>query len=87
MKIESSENFENEQSPEEIKSVLEMALSQGRHVNLTIADREGNLSAAPDLIIEELNGDDLMMTFLEEDGEVGALIPLQLSRVKNAELI
>jgi hypothetical protein len=88
MGIESSEHssLENEQTPEEIRSVLETALEQGRHVDLVINSLAGEPVPTPDLIVEEFEGDNLMMTYLAEDGDVGELIPLEFARVKRAEL-
>lgn len=85
MGIESFENkiAEKEQTLEEIKSVLEIALKKGLHVDLVISGEPG---PTPDLIVEEIEGDDLRMTYLAEDGDVGESIPLDLKRVKKAEL-
>ena len=88
MGIESFESpsMENEQTPEEIRSVLETALEQGRHVDLVINNLAGEPIPTPDLIVEEFDGECLAMIYLAEDGDVGELIPLELARVKKAEL-
>ena len=85
MGIESFENkiAEKEQTLEEIKSVLEKALKEGLHVDLVISGEPGT---TPDLIVEEIEGDDLRMTYLAEDGDVGESIPLDLKLIKKAEL-
>ena len=85
MGIESFENkiAEKEQTLEEIKSVLEKALKEGLHVDLVISWEPGT---TPDLIVEEIEGDDLRMTYLAEDGDVGESIPLDLKLIKKAEL-
>ena len=85
MGIESFENkiAEKEQTLEEIKLVLEKALKEGLHVDLVISGEPG---PTPDLIVEEIEGDDLRMTYLAEDGDVGESIPLDLKRIKKAEL-
>ena len=77
---------EKEQTPEEIRSVLETAWREGRAVDLVILDSGGVPRPVPDLLVEEMEGDDLMMTYIAEDGDVGELIPLSLRRVKRAEL-
>jgi len=89
MGVESFErpSMENEQTPEEIRLVLETALKEGRHVDLVINNLAGEPVPTPDLIVEEFDGEYLMMTYLAEDGDVGELIPLELARVKKAGLI
>jgi hypothetical protein len=87
MGIESFKNeiaeAEKEQTLEEIKSVLEIALKKGLHVDLVISGEPG---PTPDLIVEEIGGDNLRMTYLAEDGDVGESIPLDLKRIKKAVL-
>lgn len=78
--------IEKEQTPEEIRAVLEIALREGRHIDLIITNLAGNPVLTPDLIVEEFEGDELMMTYIAEDGDVGELIPLSLARIKKAEL-
>ncbi len=75
-----------EQSREEITAVLEAAVKEGRHVDLVIESKAGEACFTPDLIVEEFDGDYAMITYIAEDGEVGELIPLKISRVKKAEL-
>ncbi|MCX6740676.1 MAG: hypothetical protein NTZ49_05640 [Candidatus Parcubacteria bacterium] len=89
MGIESFEqpDKEKEQTQEEIESVLKQALEKGLHVNLVITDLSGAPVFTPDLIVEEFEGDDLRMTYLAEDDDVGESIPLDLKRIKKAELI
>lgn len=89
MSIESFKNQikEKEQTTEEIESILKQALEKGLHVNLVIKDLSGKPIFTPDLIVEEFEGADLRMTYLAEDGDVGESIPLELSRIKKAELI
>lgn len=88
MGTESLENLpaEREQTPEEIMEILEIALEQGRHVDLTIDDLAGNPMPTPDLIVEEFDGSYLAMTYLVEDGDVGELIPLKFTRIRKAVL-
>jgi hypothetical protein len=76
---------EKEQTPEEIRSVLETALKEERHVDLVIVNSDG-ARLTPDLIVEELDDDCAMMTYIAEDGDVGELIPLELTRIKKAAL-
>ncbi|MBN1325711.1 hypothetical protein JW977_01880 [Candidatus Falkowbacteria bacterium] len=85
MKIEQP-SIEKEQAQEEIKKVLEQALKEGLRVDLIINNLNGNPDNVPDLIVEEIQGDNLMMTYLTEDGDVGESIPLDLKRIKNAKL-
>lgn len=77
---------EKEQTPEEIREVLETALREECPVDLIISTLEGEPRFTPDLLVEEIDGDYLMMTYLDEKGELGELIPLEFSRVKKAEL-
>ncbi len=78
---------EKEQTPEEIKSILKQALEQELHVDLVITDLEGKPVFTPDLIVEEIEGDELRMTYIAEDGDWGESIPLDLERIKKASLI
>lgn len=91
MVIESFEHLNNkkekEQTREEIESILKQALEKGLHVDLVISDLDGKPVYTPDLIVEEFEGNDLRMTYLAEDGDVGESIPLDLPRIKKAELI
>lgn len=89
MGIESLEkpNNEKEQTPKEIESILKQALKKGLHVNLVITDLSGKPVFTPDLIVEEIQGNDLRMTYIAEDGDVGESIPIDLSRIKKAVLI
>ncbi|MFH0892471.1 MAG: hypothetical protein V1867_06865 [Candidatus Falkowbacteria bacterium] len=76
---------EKEQTPEEIRRVMEIALKEGRHVDLVIVNSDC-AKFTPDLIVEELDNEYAMMTYIAEDGDVGELIPLKLARIKKAEL-
>ncbi|MDD5341464.1 MAG: hypothetical protein PHC97_03465 [Patescibacteria group bacterium] len=77
---------EKEQTPEEIKSILESALKNEQHVDLVIVNSEGKPEPTPDLIVEELENDYAMMTYIDSDGDLGESIPLDLKRVKKATL-
>lgn len=85
MKIEQP-TIEKGQTIEEIKSILETALKEGLHVDLLIVDLKGTPQLTPDLIIEELEKDHAMMTYIAEDGDLGESIPLDLNRIKKAKL-
>ncbi len=78
---------EQEQTQEEIESTIKQALEKGLHVNLVITDSSGTPVFTPDLIVEEIEGDELRFTYLAEDGDVAESIPLDLSRIKKAVLI
>lgn len=80
-------NNEKEQTPEEINAILKEALEKGLHVDLVINDLEGKPVNTPDLIVEEIQGNDIRMTYIAEDGDVGESIPLDLLRIKKAVLI
>ena len=79
-------SLEKEQAPEEKRLILERALKEGLHVDLVINNLAGEPTPAPDLIVEEFEGNNLMMTYLAEDGDVGELIPLSFSRIKKVDL-
>ena len=80
-------NNEKEQTKEEIEAVLKQALEKGLSVDLVISDLEGKPVDTPDLIVEEIQGNDLRMTYIAEDGDVGESIPIDLTRIKKATLI
>jgi len=80
-------NNKKEQTKEEIEAILKQALEKGLHVDLVIFDLDGKPNDTPDLIVEEIQGDDLRMTYLADDGDLGESIPLALSRIKKAKLI
>lgn len=80
---------EKEQSPEEIWTVLREALdSRGKcSVDLIILNSAGKPENAPDLIVEEIDGNNLVMTYFDyERNEFGEEIPLDFFRVKKAKL-
>lgn len=78
---EEKQGEEKEQTQEEIREILEKALSEKSHVDLLIDGRE-----APDLIVEEIREDYLIMTYLNDKGEMGEGIPLNFSSIKRAKL-
>jgi len=78
--------IEKGQTPEEIKSILETALKQSRSVDLEIVDSSGTPQSTPDLIVEDLEKDYAIMTYIAEDGGLGESIPLDLKRIKKEEL-
>jgi hypothetical protein len=80
-------NNEKEQTREEIEAILKQALEKELHVDLVISDLDGKPVFTPDLIVEEMEGDELRMTYIAEDGDVGESIPLDLPRIKKATLI
>lgn len=80
-------NIEKEQSKEEIVAILKQALEKELHVDLVTLNLDGKPNYTPDLIVEEIQGNDLRMTYLAEDGDVGESIPLNLQRIKKAKLL
>jgi len=80
-------NIEKEQTKEEIEAILKQALEKELHVDLVILDLDGKPNDTPDLIVEEIQGNDLRMTYIAEDGDYGESIPLDLRRIKNAKLL
>ncbi len=83
---EPGEQEKKEQTPEEIRVVLEKALEEQSAVDLTILNLEGKPVSTPDLIVEAIEGSYLTMTYLDKDGRLGEEIPLEISRVTKAEL-
>ena len=85
-KFDSVPPVEKEQTPEEIKSILEQALRENAPLDLLIMDLEGNPNLTPDLYVEEMDGEYAMMTYFDEGGEPGELIPLEITRIQKAAL-
>jgi predicted transcriptional regulator len=83
-KIE-QKNFE--QTPEQIREILVRAVCEKRLVDLVILSLEGRPDSVPDLIVEEIQGDVAWMSYVKESGELGEVIPLELSRIKKAEIV
>ena len=83
---EGEDKRKKEQVPEEIMTILEKAADEGSSVDLLILSSDGETKTVSDLLVEEINGDYLMMTYLTEKGEVGEGIPLELSRIKGVSL-
>ena len=81
-----SEQREKEQAPEEIRADLETALDKGLPVDLVILTLDGEPRQTSDLLVEEIEDDYLTMTYLDEKGDIGEGIPLEISRVKKATL-
>ncbi|PIT90291.1 MAG: hypothetical protein COU22_02990 [Candidatus Komeilibacteria bacterium CG10_big_fil_rev_8_21_14_0_10_41_13] len=75
------------QTPEQIREVLETAFKEGRFVNLMIVGLSSSeAKPAEGMIIEELESEYADVTYIAEDGDLGELIPLKLSRITQAEL-
>ena len=59
------------------------------YCDLTIQNSDGP-RLTPDLLVEEIredsNGEYAMITYIADDNEVGDLIPLSLTRIKNVIL-
>lgn len=85
VEVPQPEQKEKEQTLEEIRAVLETALHEGSPVDLVILTPDGEPRQTPDLLVEEIEGDYLTMTYLDEKG-IGEGIPLEISRVKKATL-
>ena len=80
------EDKKKEQVPEEIMTILEKAADEGSSVDLLILSSDGETKTVSDLLVEEINSDYLMITYLNEKGEAGEGIPLEFSRIKGASL-
>lgn len=85
--MEKEKPISGEQTPEQIREILDKALREKRHVDLVILSLAGEPKHTPDLIVEEIKGDILYMSYVEEDGELGPVIPLEFSRIKKAEIV
>ncbi|KPJ54823.1 hypothetical protein AMJ47_03160 [Parcubacteria bacterium DG_72] len=77
---------EIEQSEEEIQAVLETALRKKCLVDLVILTPDGELKLRPNLLVEEIEGDILMMSYLDDEGKLAEVIPLEMFRVKGAKI-
>lgn len=77
--------FEREQTPEEIKELIEKAFTEKLFCNLIIEQSNGPRTV-DNLIVEKIEGDDLTMTYIAEDGGWGEEIPLNLKRIKKVVL-
>ena len=73
-----------EQTPEQIREVLVKAKLENLPVDLVILSLAGEPTDTPDLIIDKIVGDIIYMTYIDDDGEFGELIPLEFSRIKKA---
>ena len=81
------ESREKEQTPEEILEILNEALKSEAPVDLVILNQNGEPELVPHLFVEEIEGIDyVMLSYFDEKGNLGEVIPLELSRVKKAEL-
>lgn len=94
--MENSFNFENkgwpaefqrEQAPEQILAFLKRAFEEAIPVDLIIENSDG-LKFTPDLSIVDIDTVEgyLMATYKDKNGEWGNIIPLELKRVKKANL-
>lgn len=77
---------EREQTPEQIKVLVKEAFEKQLLVDLTIENPTKPTSMTPDCLIEQMEGEDLMITYLEADGELGPLISVGLTRIKRITL-
>lgn len=78
---------EKEQSAREIQLILEFALEEKCPVDLVILSSKGEPRLTPNLLIEEIGGDILMVSYLDADGEPAEVIPLEMFRIKEATII
>lgn len=74
---EPEEGGEQEQTAEQIREFLELALEEGFMVDLVIEDSGVGESLVKGLYVDEIDGDYLMLTY-----EGGEGIPLEIQRVK-----
>lgn len=76
-----------EQTPEQIREILIKARLENLLIDLTILSlTEKTPDLIPDLIIDKIEGDVIYVTYIAEDGKLGELIPLELSRVKGVKI-
>lgn len=75
-----------EQSAKEIRAVLETALEKECLVDLVILTLDGEPEFTPNLLVEEIEGDTLMMSYLDDERKPAEVIPLEMSRVKGAKI-
>lgn len=76
---------EKEQTREEIEVYIKEAFEKQLLLDLVIENSDGP-SFTPDCLIEEMEGERLMVTYIAEDGDLGEVIPVSLSRIKNVIL-
>jgi hypothetical protein len=59
------------------------------HVDLMILPLKEETEAenVPDLIVDSVKGDMAYMTYISDDGELGELIPLEISRIKKVTTV
>ncbi len=85
-KFEKEKPMNYEQTPEQIREALVKAKLENLPVDLVILSLDGEPTDTPDLIIDKIVGDMLYMTYIDDDGEFGELIPLEFSRIKKATI-
>lgn len=76
---------EKEQTPEEIESLVREAAEKKLICDLVIENSDGP-TPVPDCLIEEMEGKNLMITYIAADGGLGELIPVNLNRIKGIGL-
>ena len=90
-----SENFEgshNQELPEghQEKEKIELLLREAREGNLAIdvvMESFGKVVSIPDVVVIEINGDDLMLSYIADDGDLGEAIPVNINRIKRVDIV
>lgn len=85
-KEEKEMEAEKEQTREEVESSIKKAFEEYLLCNLVIENNDGQESFVPDCLVEDVDGEYLMISWVTDDGDLGDVIPLDLSSVKSVNL-
>lgn len=74
-----------EQSREQIAEFLKRAFEQGLEVDLVI-EQFGSIDMVPVVLVMEMQGENLTVSYIEDDGYLGPEIPVDLDKIKGVIL-
>jgi len=83
MKEDKERPINQEQTPEEIREVLIKAKNEKLPVDLVI---RGKSADTTNMIIDNIEGGMVYVSYIHDDGGIGELIPLEILRIKSVKI-
>src|SRR5438105_2124008 len=76
---------ESEQTREQIETLLKEAFESRLLVDVVMENFD-EVSPVPDVFVEEVQGEDLLLSYVAEDGNLGEQIPVNANKIKHVTL-
>jgi hypothetical protein len=77
------EPIEIEQTPEQIREILDKAKKENLPIDLIL---DGNSGDTTNMLIDNIENDVVYVTYIYEDGGFGELLPLDISRIESVKI-